>query len=381
MSARRRWVSSLVASVLAVSGLVAVAVWPASAATPPFDPASNGATAGALTLYDTSGNVVTTGALSDAPAYAMANTDTGRSGAGDSLATLYAATPVEGQNALSWPTSQVSVTSTYPATSGVPASLLNKPTALVQQILVWLDPSDAGSYAAAYPNTNATASWQNLYQLRMVTSGAQPGNTEIYASATIQIDTTASTWTQVYPDASSSAPTVDVPAAVTGMAKVGKTLTCSAAFTGADSTTYQWQRNTADIATATSSSYKAVPADVGKNVRCVATGSNTFGDTPSTSAAKKIAAGDALQATTRPSVSGTAKPGNKLTCKPGAWTPKASSYSYNWLRNGKAIRGQTAKTYKVVRGDIGDKISCRVTAKRAGYKNGVVASKPVTVKR
>ena len=57
-------------------------------------------------------------------------------------------------------------------------------------------------------------------------------------------------------------------------------------------------------------------------------------------------------------------------CKAGAWSPKATSYGYQWLRNGKAIKGQTKAKHKVVRGDKGKKISCKVTAKRTGYKSG-----------
>ncbi|MFZ0322529.1 MAG: Ig-like domain-containing protein, partial [Actinomycetes bacterium] len=239
------------ASALALAGtLLVTGAGAASAATPPFDPASNGATTGSLSLFDASGNLVTSGPLNTPPKYAMANTDTGRSGAGDTLATLYAATPQQGQNALNWPNSAISTAGTYPKSSGVPANLLNKPNALVSNILVWLNPNDPGSYAAAFPNTNTAGSgWENLYQLRISTSGSQGVNPDIYSSATIKVDTTAGTWTQVYPTPASTTTTLTASPASTQVPGSNVTFTAAIAPAAAAGKV-QFKDGGADLGTA-----------------------------------------------------------------------------------------------------------------------------------
>ena len=47
------------------------------------------------------------------------------------------------------------------------------------------------------------------------------------------------------------------------------------------------------------------------------------------------------------------------------------TFSYQWLRNGKAVRGATAKTYRLVKADKGKMIAVRVTAtKSVGSRSG-----------
>lgn len=81
----------------------------------------------------------------------------------------------------------------------------------------------------------------------------------------------------------------------------------------------------------------------------------------------------------KPTVSGTKKVGQTLTVKVSPWL--AGSYptttatmSYQWLRNGAAISGATATTYKLTSADKGKKISAKVTARRYGYATGSATS-------
>lgn len=60
--------------------------------------------------------------------------------------------------------------------------------------------------------------------------------------------------------------------------------------------------------------------------------------------------------TKAPAVSGQAKVGATLTAAPGTWSPKPSSISYQWLRNGKAIAGATGVRYKTTATDKGKAI-------------------------
>lgn len=89
----------------------------------------------------------------------------------------------------------------------------------------------------------------------------------------------------------------------------------------------------------------------------------------------------ALHATKKPTIAGTAKAGKKLTAKPGSWSPRPSSYTYRWYRNGAPIKGATKRTYTVKKSDRGRKITVRIQAKRAGYPAGSAVSRSVKIKR
>jgi hypothetical protein len=375
---RSRVLGFVAATVLGASAVVGGTVGAAQAAGSPFDPAGNGATQGTLSFYDSSGTQITGGALSAPPAYVLANTWKGRTGT--KYATLYGATPQKGVDPGIWPNDLISAGSQFPDASA-PAGLKNNPNALASAIYAWFDPADKSSFAFNFPNSNTDPAWQNLYQVRMLDSG--PGisvDPQTYASATIQIDTVAGTWTQVYPDPNALPPSVASGARLTGTVKVGSVLTCDVSFTNADSVTFQWKRSGKVIGGATARKYLLTSADYNHPVGCSAKGTNVNGSTTSNSPTKKVALGPALKNTKAPTIAGTPKVGKTLTCKVGAWSPAASSYSYQWKRNSNKIKGATKNKYKLTSKDKGKSISCTVTAKRPGYANGVKSTKAVKVK-
>ena len=67
--------------------------------------------------------------------------------------------------------------------------------------------------------------------------------------------------------------------------------------------------------------------------------------------------------------------GKKLKAKVAGWAPSGLTYTYEWLRNGKVIKGATAKKYLLVAKDLGKKIQVRVTGSKTGYTSGVATSK------
>jgi hypothetical protein len=91
-----------------------------------------------------------------------------------------------------------------------------------------------------------------------------------------------------------------------------------------------------------------------------------------------VVQGAPLKKLVAPSLVGTGKVGTKLVLSPGVWTPALTSKSMVWKRDGKAVKGQTGTAYTVRSTDKGHKISVTVTAKRAGFANGVATSAPVT---
>jgi Divergent InlB B-repeat domain len=68
--------------------------------------------------------------------------------------------------------------------------------------------------------------------------------------------------------------------------------------------------------------------------------------------------------TTAPTVTGTGKVGQTLSCSEGDWsgTPANFTYGYTWLRGTQTINGATSSTYTTGSSDAGKTIKCSVTA-------------------
>ena len=92
----------------------------------------------------------------------------------------------------------------------------------------------------------------------------------------------------------------------------------------------------------------------------VIVGAMLMGVSPASAATKK------LTATPKPTITGSTVVGKKLTAKPGTWKPSSVTLTYQWLRNGKAIKGATKKTYTLTKADGGKKVSVKVTGKKKG---------------
>jgi hypothetical protein len=78
--------------------------------------------------------------------------------------------------------------------------------------------------------------------------------------------------------------------------------------------------------------------------------------------------------TVTPKVTGTRKAGHRLTAIRGSWDPAPDTYSYRWYRNGSAISGATAKSYRLKKADKGKRISVKVTGRGAGLQTVSVYS-------
>ncbi len=132
---------------------------------------------------------------------------------------------------------------------------------------------------------------------------------------------------------------------------------------------------------ATGKSYAVAASAYKKKLSCTATvHAGTGPSSKATSKSVTVSLGKALKATKKPALSGSGAVGAVEKVSRGKWSPKASSYSYEWLLNGKKIKGATKSSYKLIGKDKGKKISCKVTAKKAGYAAGSATSKGVTVK-
>lgn len=69
--------------------------------------------------------------------------------------------------------------------------------------------------------------------------------------------------------------------------------------------------------------------------------------------------------TVAPALTGSPMVGYILTTDNGTWTNSPVSYTYQWQRAGVDISGETASTYQVAPDDVGEDITCNVTATNA----------------
>jgi hypothetical protein len=147
--------------------------------------------------------------------------------------------------------------------------------------------------------------------------------------------------------------------------------------------TYQWQRNGAAIAGARASTYKLTAADVGRKIT-VTMLTNLFDGRLQiswTSAATGTVIAPTVLNVAKPTVRGLPAVGKTLSAGVGTWRVPPTRYSYQWLRNGIAVKGATGSTYRLTTADKGRRISVKVVAARTGYLSGSGLSGATTIVR
>ena len=164
---------------------------------------------------------------------------------------------------------------------------------------------------------------------------------------------------------------------ITGNPKVGQQLTCNVGTT-AGTNDFAWLVGGTADGSQDSATVTVPRSWGGKKVACEVTTTKSGHSLTQDSDTVSVAAAP-IKNTKLPTISGTPKVGRKLTCKPGSWTPKPTSFAYQWLRNGKKIKGATTSTYKLGRADKGRKVACKVTAKAPGVKAASAVSKAKAV--
>ena len=173
---------------------------------------------------------------------------------------------------------------------------------------------------------------------------------------------------------------------ISGTARVGQTLTAGrGTITDADGLTnvsysYQWIRvdgnKESNIASATSSTYRLVGADVGKRLKVRVTFEDDRGNSEDlTSTASSVVARSLPKkrrtnnsATGAPTISGTARVGQTLTADTNTIDDDDgltnTSYSYQWIRvdgnKESNIASATSSTYRLVSANVGKRLKVRV---------------------
>ncbi|MDA0159846.1 metallophosphoesterase family protein [Solirubrobacter ginsenosidimutans] len=144
--------------------------------------------------------------------------------------------------------------------------------------------------------------------------------------------------------------------AISGTPAVGRSVAVDAPTDGA----YQWLLDGSPIDRATGASYTPVPADARRQLQVRLT-------SPSVSVVSEAVTVEAVEfQASHPGFRGKAAVGETLVAITGHWSPQPA-FAYQWLLDGKPIKGKTHSTLDVTPAYHGKSLSLRVTAERTGY--------------
>ncbi|MBS4754488.1 carboxypeptidase regulatory-like domain-containing protein [Nocardioides sp. zg-ZUI104] len=183
-------------------------------------------------------------------------------------------------------------------------------------------------------------------------------------------------------------PVVLTPAvpAIAGVTRAGSTLTARpGTWTPATARlSYQWRANGVPIPGATQATLRLTNTHAGKRITVTVTGvvTDAAGDQQAAATSRATLPVTGVLNGPKPKISGKAKVGKKLKAKTGTWGPGKVRVTYQWLRNGKVIKGATKASYKLGKKDRGKRIQVRVTVRRSGYLTATaVSARTAKVKR
>lgn len=80
-----------------------------------------------------------------------------------------------------------------------------------------------------------------------------------------------------------------------------------------------------------------------------------------------------------PAITGTTTQGQTLTCSTGTWSNTPDIYAYQWNRSGVAITGATASTRVLALADVGETLTCTVTATNLGVARVATSAATATI--
>jgi hypothetical protein len=291
-------VAAVAVATVATGGvLVGLAAGPAFAAgNPPWEPDAN--SVGSLAFYDASGNQVIGGNINNTPIAAFVE-GSATPRAGDTKATLFGYTPVNGQVPGQWSGEALSGSTTYPNASA-PGSL---GTSTLPVVTGSSGDESLATYIADFPNsdTSTTDGYGGIYQLRLKTSTTGKTVTTTYDSVDIQV--TGNTWSVVYPAPVTTPTTTSLSTTPSSPQVAGTSVQLNASVSPAVSGTVQFEDGTTNIGS---------PVTVSSGTASISTSTLSVGShalhavfTPAAGLAYSGSTGDATFVVTAPPAAGT----------------------------------------------------------------------------
>lgn len=163
--------------------------------------------------------------------------------------------------------------------------------------------------------------------------------------------------------------TVTARPTLTGTARVGSRLTARpGSWSPIANFSYQWYADGRPIQGATATTYLPTRHDLGARVRVRVTARRDGYTTLSalSPATTPLTIGH-ISITTKPTITGSPRLGQRLAVTAGTHTPRGATMRYQWLLDGSAIRGVTGSAHRVRASELGHRLSVRVTLGAAGY--------------
>jgi surface antigen len=170
--------------------------------------------------------------------------------------------------------------------------------------------------------------------------------------------------------------TMQAPPTVIGTPRVGSRLTASTGtWSPAATYTYRWYADGKLIADATASTFTPGHTLRGSTLRVRVT-AHRPGYTAAAASSTNTAAVayGIIRVSSAPRVTGTPRLGSSVTTDAGTYTPVGARLRYQWLRDGAVLSGATGRTHRIVTGDLGKRLSVRVTYEAYGYTTRTVTT-------
>ncbi|MEH3032706.1 MAG: CHAP domain-containing protein [Aeromicrobium erythreum] len=155
---------------------------------------------------------------------------------------------------------------------------------------------------------------------------------------------------------------------VSGRPTVGEALKATPGTWAPTATlTYRWSADGRAIEGATGPTFVAGAAQQGKVLTVSVTGQRPgYTSRTVTSARTAAVAAGRIAFRADPRITGSARPGSRLTAEPEVTVPSGGRVTYRWYRGTKPLSA-TGRTYTPVSGDLGHRLSVEVTASAPGY--------------
>lgn len=135
---------------------------------------------------------------------------------------------------------------------------------------------------------------------------------------------------------------------------------------------YGWIRNGKELAV-DDDYYDLTPKDLGASFALkIYTQADGYAEVTRTTGEFIVGPGQLVPGKVK--ITGVASVGKNLKAVTGKWKPGKSTFTYQWLANGKVIKKATKVTFKPTSAQVGKKISVKVTGTQTGYKTVVVKS-------
>lgn len=142
---------------------------------------------------------------------------------------------------------------------------------------------------------------------------------------------------------------------------------------------YQWLRAGKAIPGATDRTYRPQVADLGKRLTVRVVARDSTGSTAATSAPTAPVQRAQFSHRSKSRLEGVQRYGSTVRAGSPGWSPTPKRVRYEWIRDGRTIRGATGKRYTFKPSDVGTRIRVKVTAKRPGYTDRTLWSPRVGV--